>query len=380
VSLSKNPKSAALVLSGGGARGAYQAGVIKAINEICTEKGAEFPFKTLTGVSAGAINASYISTYADDINNGLESLCTLWRDLTPNRVFRTDVAEFTKTGLQWLKGLSLGGLIKTAAPQALLDTSPLRELMTSNLDFDRVRRNLRAGHIDSLAITSTDYVGNVSISFYESRNPIVPWHRARRFGRPTELNVNHVMASSAIPIFFPAIYLEESYFGDGCVRNNAPASPAIHLGAEKLMVIGVRRMSAADNEIRNRPLSPSLARILSVLLNAVFLDAVDIDMERMNRINATLKHVPPGSKEVLLKPLDLFCIQPSQDLGLLAKEHASHLPRVLRYALKGMGTVDEASEIISYLLFESTYCSKLVDLGHEDAWSRKQEIEAFLEL
>lgn len=367
-----------LVLSGGGARGAYQAGVARAIAEIAAEAGLAVPFRAIAGVSAGAINAAYLGAFAHDLLNGARNLCDLWSGLTPELVYETSPLSLARIGARWARTLAVSPILGGAPATSLLDTSPLRRLLSQTLPFASLHRNIEQGVISGVALTATDYATTHTVTFYESAGRIAPWKRRRRQSQEVALGVEHVMASSAIPIFFEPVAVGGAFYGDGCLRNTAPLSPAIHLGADRLIVVGVRKRVGPGDDAAPGPVRPTLARILGVLLNAVFFDAVDFDVERLTSINRMLEvtgMVPAGS---LVKPIEILTIQPSEDLGLIAREEISNLPRVLRYLLRGLGTPAEASEVISYLSFEATYTSRLIDVGHRDGMDVRAQVEAFL--
>lgn len=371
----------ALILSGGGARGAYQVGVVKAIAELCEKSKVTNPFEIITGVSAGAINSSYLACNADSFANGAHGLVQLWSDLTPERVFKTDVSALSKNGISWIKELSFGGLSKTNSKtsMALLDTAPLRELLKEKLDFGRVQKSLEKGSLKALALTAVDYKSSTAITYIQSSLEIQHWQRARRQSEDAVFTAEHVMASSAIPMLFPPVKLGDRYYGDGCIRNVSPCSPAIHLGAEQLLVIGVRKPSKPefnlDSEVQN---PPSVARVFNMLLNAVLLDGIEIDVERLHRINAFLKQVPNSEKSNQLKPLEALFIAPSEDFGELAISMSHKLPRFIRYLLKGLGPLEEAAEVMSYLLFDESYTTRLIEIGYFDAMKMKDEILEFV--
>lgn len=366
-----------LVLSGGGARGAYQAGVAKAIAEIASAAGVTVPFRAIAGVSAGAINAAYLGAFAHDLKNGANNLCDLWSNLTPELVYETSPLSLGRIGARWARTLAVSPIVGGTPATSLLDTSPLRKLLSQTLPFASLHRNVQQGVLNGVALTATDYATTHTVTFYESAGRVSPWKRRRRLSQEVALGVEHVMASSAIPIFFEPVAVDGAFYGDGCLRNTAPLSPAIHLGADRLIVVGVRRRPGTLDD-SPRPVRPTLARILGVLLNAVFFDAVDFDVERLTSINRMLEvtgMVPAGSP---VKPIEILTIQPSEDLGLIARDEVANLPRVLRYLLRGMGTPEEASEVISYLSFEATYTTRLIEIGYRDGMEVRRQVEAFL--
>lgn len=371
----------ALVLSGGGARGAYQVGVLKALGEITHELKLKNPFQIFTGVSAGAINASFLAAGADNFYEQTQSLEKLWSELGMDRVFKTDALSLSRIGLKWMSELSIGALTGTTATRALLDTSPLRDLIESTLDPERIQHLLETEELKALALTALDYRTSMAVTFVQG-HPLLPnWHRSRRKSFKTQITASHVMASSAIPLLFPPIEVEDSYFGDGCVRNLTPLSPAIHLGANKLFTIGVRRVSyTADDEraMKSRG-QPSVARVANAILNAVLLDGIETDIERLRRVNDFLKKVPAEHlPNMNFSPIDTVWVHPLGDIGALANKMSSRLPRMIRFLLKGLGPLEDASEIISYLLFDSDFCKRLIHMGYEDGLQQTEEIRLFL--
>ena len=372
-----------LVLSGGGARGAYQAGVIKAISEIAEKNQIKNPFQIYTGVSAGAINASFMACYAENFYTASEKLCELWSNIESEQVFYTDAVSLSRIGLNMVKDFSFGGFSSTGsqAGKALLDTTPLSELLKNNLPFSKIQSNIQSGYLKNVAITAVDYRNSAGVTFVEGDHHTPSWKRSRRFSELAHLSSEHVMASAAIPMLFPPVKVGERYFGDGCVRNVAPLSPAIHLGAKKLIVLGVRRPSGMAMVETTTPLkaSPSVARVMNVILNAVLMDGVELDIERLNRINDFLSKVPAEHHGNLnFQAIEYLWIAPSVDIGAIAREKAMKLPRIVRYLLKGLGPLDDASEIISYLLFEPSFCTELIEHGYKDGMKQKEEIEKFL--
>lgn len=370
-----------LVLSGGGARGAYQAGVLSAVAEIATANHVKNPFKIYTGVSAGSINACFLAAHADEFARGVEKLRDLWSGITADQVFSTDFLTLGKMGLKWIGDLSLGKFSGLESHKALLDTTPLNDLLKNNLDFSRIQKMIESGDLYAAAITALEYKTSTAITFVEANKKAKMWKRSRRYSEVTQLASEHVMASSAIPLLFPPAFASNRYFGDGCVRNLVPCSAAIHLGAEKIFVVSVRTQNSTAEEQKalEDPNPPSLARVLNIVLNAVLLDGVEVDMERMKRINDFVDKVPSSLHEELnFKKVNYLWVSPKEDLGLLAASMASHLPRIVRYILKGLGPVEDASEIVSYLLFDPSYCQKLIDFGYQDAMEKKDEIKHFL--
>ena len=367
-----------LVLSGGGARGAYQAGVVRAIAEIAAGAGLERPLPVLTGVSAGAVNAAFLASRANDFTAAAERLADLWRDIRAEDVFKTDPISASWLGMKFLSDATLGAFYRKKLARSLLNTSPLRSFLARSIAFEEIPRHLQNGCFDALAVTAMNYTSAFNVTFVQGRPDLPLWTRSRRKSERATIDVGHVMASAAIPLFFPPVRVGHDHFGDGCLRNTAPLSPAIHLGANRLLVISVRRPDSRAAP-QDPGIEPSMARVLGVILNALLLDAVDVDMERMSRVNLTLDSVPDKQREeLMLRKLDYLWIRPSQDIGHLAGDLFDHLPSVIRYLIKGLGTSREASELTSYLLFDPEFCGRLVCLGYEDGISRAEEIRSFL--
>lgn len=374
-------KKIGLVLSGGGARGAYQVGVMAAAADILKQAGEEFKIDIFSGVSAGAINAGFLASESQDLTEACHKLVNLWKSLESRNIFYTDAVNLGKVGLKWMSELSLGALTGTSPGRALLDTAPLKDLLDKNIDYSAIRRNLKDKHFSALAITAVEYQSSNSITFVEGQEGWSPWNKSRKLSEDTHIQSEHIMASSAIPLLFPPQPVDDRWFGDGCVRNTHPCSPSIYLGAEKLFVIGVRQqasMTPLDERLIKADKAPSVARVINLLLNAVLLDGIDLDVQRMERVNEFINTVPEAHRSVLnYKPIDFFWISPSADLGEIAARKSSRLPRVIRYLIKGLGTLEEASEIVSYLLFDPSYCGQLMEIGYEDAMKQKERLLQF---
>lgn len=373
----------ALILSGGGARGAYQVGVINALADICKDLNMPSPFSIYTGVSAGAINAAYMASGCDAFAKTSRGLADIWSEISAEQVFKTDALSMGKIGLKWMGELSFGALSGTTAGRSLLDTEPLWKLIGDNCDFQRIPELIDKKTLHALALTALDYKDSSAITFVQGDDSCKEWKRSRRRSEVAKIRTEHVMASSAIPLLFPPITVNSRYFGDGCVRNVSPCSPAIHLGAEQVFVIGVRSKTEFQTESANYEAikAPSVARVVNVILNAVMLDGIEIDIERMERINEFLKRVPKEHQENLnFKPMDYVFIYPSEDIGAIALSMSHKLPRIIRYLLKGLGPLEEAAEIISYLLFEKEFCTRLIEMGYKDAMKSKGRIVQFLKV
>lgn len=383
----------ALILSGGGARGAYQVGVLKGLAEILESKKKNFnPFQILSGVSAGAINAAKLASCPDEFSTSVEKLIYLWSQLKSGQVYKTNLFS--------LDLFSVANIFKSRSPisfNALLDTSPLKSLLEEHIDFKQITQNIKDKKYESVIITANNYFDKAAVSFIEKHSSIKKssWNDSRRIPEYTSLDVEHVMASSAIPILFPPININGYDYGDGCVRNSTPCSPSLRMGADKLFVIGVRTQIPFDEaavkvSTSKEPHPASMVNIFNTLLNAVLLDSVEQDVHRILRINelvrkAALKEVEASesnakNKSKLLREIPALCISPSVNIGEIARAHAHHLPRLLRTTLNAFGSLDDANEIISYLLFDADFCKKLISHGYDDAYNLKKEICDFFEV
>ena len=371
----------ALVLPGGGARAAYQAGVLSAICEMLPDP-VESPFPILCGTSAGAINAATLACNAENFRAGVEALNEVWRNMRARHVYRADPLGVAASGARWLSSLALGWFIRKS-PRSLLDNEPLRQLLAARLDFRNIDHAIASGALRAVSITASGYTSGHSITFFQAGSEIDTWSRTHRFGSRDRLSVEHLMASAAIPFVFPAIKLHREWFGDGSMRQLAPVSPAIHLGADKILVIGAGRMTEKQERQRGEAY-PSLAQIAGHALSSIFLDGLAVDIERMQRINRTLSVIPEEVKEnngMALRPIETLVIAPSQRLDHLAARHARALPRSVRILLRGMGAMNRAGgALTSYLLFEQPYTRALIELGYRDTEARRDEVRAFLEI
>ncbi len=379
-----------LVLSGGGARTAYQIGVLMALVELLP-RDAPSPFKVISGSSAGAINATSLALGAAAMRPAVVRLHNLWRNLETNKVFRSDFRGIYGKGLHWLVALGVGGLGKRN-PRSLLDNSPLHALLKTHLDFARLRRNIAEGHLRGLSITASSYTSGRSVSYFQAAEDIPAWERSLRMGVPVDLSLRHVMASIAIPMLFPAIRVDNEYYGDGSMREVAPFSPAIHLGARHILAIGTRpdipEELTEEHQARNeKAVYPSLGDIGGYMLETLFLDSYEADLERIKRINQTLSHMPGRARRQLvgkegqsrpLKEVDALILAPSRDLREIAFAHRKRFPWPVRHLLRGIGAFRESSPLPSYLLFDGEYCRTLLELGYRDGCDQHETLRKFL--
>jgi NTE family protein len=385
---------AGLILTGGGARAAYQVGVLSALARIRRESGADLrrnPFGVIAGTSAGAINAAALACGADDYDAAVDRIAAIWRDFQAEQVYRSDSLGMIRSGAQWLTMLSIGWLIarwRRARPRSLLDNRPLADLLLHMVPLERLPRMLRERHLHGLAVSASSYSSGMHVTFYDAAAPIEAWTRSQRIAVPGPIGIEHLLASSAIPFVFPAAALAlegvPEWFGDGSMRQTAPISPAIHLGAKKILVIGAGRMhEPPGRRVDANGGYPSLAQIAGHALSTIFLDALAVDVERMRRINKTLALLPePALANTALRPIDVLVIAPTQRLDDLAAQHQGALPLPVRTLLRGVGVTGEGKDarggaLASYLLFEAPYTRALMDLGEADALARRDEVLAF---
>jgi NTE family protein len=365
----------AIILPGGGARGAYQAGVLKAIGELLADE--TNPFPVICGTSAGAINAVVLASHAHEFLSGVERLEHFWRSMRCERIYRTDAWTVLKSGMRFAGTLLSGGLIRTN-PRAFLDNMPLRLFLQKKLQLEGIQTALEKDALRGVAITASGYTCASAISYFQAQDGIDGWQRARRKGQATKLEVKHLLASAALPIIFPAERIGNEYFGDGGMRMVAPLSPAIHLGANKILVIGTRD-EKPDMPPESPTQYPSAGEIGGYLMDSIFMDTLNADLARLNRINKTLALVPVEKREQTgLINIDSLVIKPSRDLRHITQAHVHEIPRSVQVLLRTLGGWGRDWRMASYLLFESAYCSELIDLGYADGMNAKQEIINFL--
>jgi len=372
-----------LVLTGGGARAAYQVGVIQAIAEICPSQ--ETPFKIITGTSTGAINGAFLMSHADDFKSASEKLWDLWMNIHTHKVYRTDPRAMAALGTRWLG--TLGGFFKPHNRiNHLLDTGPLKTMLTNELPLERLPNFIMEGLLHGVAITATNYSTGTGVSFFDGIESLTPWVRSTRIGTRTPLTVDHILASSSIPLFFPPIKVNGIYYGDGCIRLNSPLSPAIHLGSDRIIAIGIRhqRTNRETVEVNFNPAKgkPTLAEIGGALLNSVFLDSLETDVERMERINGTLSIISEQDRAHIphkLREIPLLVLNPSTDLGHLAVGVLHEFPAIIGFLLRGLGAKENKGwDLISYLAFEKAYTNQLIALGYKDSIDKKDIVSNFM--
>ncbi|MBT5031830.1 MAG: patatin-like phospholipase family protein [Proteobacteria bacterium] len=368
-----NPPTA-LILGGGGARAAYQVGVLKGLAKMLPrKKGAYFPI--ISGTSAGSINAAVLAADADNFHQGVDKLVDVWSNFEPQHVFRTKPWNLASRVMRWGWSSMVAG-DPEKGPHSLLDNSPLRELLSKRIDFDRISTQVSQGYLSALCITACSYTSSRSTSFFVGNDHIKPWHRAHRGGLPDSINVDHLMASSSIPLVFPPVLLNGEYFGDGSMRQNAPISPALHLGASKVLIIGLRIESGAT-PTAPEVTPPGLGQIAGYVMDTLFHNALYSDIERLERINSSLEHIPDNvpHETVGFKPIEHAVITPSVDMARIAEKHYENLPKFLRGALRLIGMERQSSRrFISYLMFEKGFCRELIKCGQKDALEMETEL------
>lgn len=376
--------SRGLVLTGGGARAAYQVGVLKGIAAILP-RAVYNPFPIICGTSAGAINALSIAGRAGPFRLRASKLETIWHNLRASDVYRTDALGVATNVFHMAASLLHSGY-GIGRPISLLDNTPLRQLLENYVKFDYLETAISNGELDAIAISAMSYASGQSVTFFQGQPSIQPWNRARRRGEKTDLTIDHLMASTAIPSLFPAVQLEGGYFGDGAVRQLKPISPALHMGAEQLLIIGVSDKASPANQTPQLDHSPSIAQIMGHMFNSAFIDAVESDLETLRAINRLASVIPQSLKDnngiTDVNAIEVLSISPSQSIDQIAEEHIHELPRSLKLFLKLIGATAQGggTSAASYLLFEPGFSRKLIELGHSDALAQKDAIRNFFDL
>jgi NTE family protein len=376
-----------LAMTGGGARGAYQAGVLKRIGEIKRVQTQGNPFPIIGGASAGAVNGAAIAVGSDDFAAATSVVAQLWADLKPSDVFRCDLLAQTRNSLTWILDLSFGAVLGGGNARSLLDATPLRHYLGTHLDCSRIQDNIKRGHLYALAISATNYSSGKSYLFIQGAKGHPMWNRSRRVTLATRITVDHVCASAAIPVVFQPVKLKTArgtaFFGDGCLRLQQPLSPLIRLGADRIFAIGVRGETVEHQEDADDERAPSLAEVAGLLCNVMFLDHLAADIEHLERLNRLLasNHLRSSGANGYekMRPLRFLHIAPSVDLSDLAGQHRKDMPYLIQYFVNSLGRdAASCSDLMSYLLFTPQYTKALLDVGYRDADERIDEIEGFL--
>ena len=364
----------ALVLTGGGSRSAYQVGVLLALAEMLPR--SRNPFQVIVGTSAGAVAASVLAAEAHQWRRAVAGLERVWANFRSSQVFHVDARHMMRAGAHWVLALISGGMV-LSPPKSMLDNSPLRELLGVNVDFAGIRRSIERGHLRAFAVCATSYSTGRSVAFFEGIDSIRDWSRVQRVGVRTQVTSDHLMASAAIPLLFPPMRIGDEYYGDGAMRQVHPLSPAIHLGADRLLIIGVRARRAAGVQVhRLPPIMPTPGEIFGYMLDTLFTDQIYGDLEQLERLNQLVRADPAARG---LRHVDTLMLAPSVDPTDIAARHVEEMPSGLRALLRVMGARDLAgSQLASYLMFEAGYTRELIELGYRDAMEVQPALLAFM--
>ncbi len=371
-----------LILTGGGARAAYQVGVLKAIAEFLPRR-ARSPFPIICGTSAGALNAATLAINAKSFSMGVQYLVNTWKNFHANRIYRTDVVGVFNNSMLWLAGVIFNMIgINRLTRVSLLDNSPLVEFLDEMLPCEKIQESIDSGVLHALGITVSGYGSGESVTFYQGVKSLHPWRRTGRVGVPTQIEAKHLLASSALPFIFPATQINREYFGDGSMRQMAPISSALRLGATRVLIVGVTPNGNGERPTRSDINEyPSLARIAGHTLNSIFLDRMEVDLERLRSINDLVAFIPEEMRvQANLKHIDVLVLSPSQPIEKIAERYASELPWTIRLLMRLIGARDSGGILVSYLLSESKYTRALIELGYQDALQRREEIMSFIDI
>lgn len=373
-------KNCGISLTGGGARGSYQAGVLKGLAEILKEQdlsGDKNPFQLWSGVSAGSINALACASGLDRFSETVEQLVGLWSEIRPEDVYRTDIKSLSLNSAKWISDLTFGSFLKSKKAKSLLDTEPLWGFLDRHLRFSRVDKLIAEGKLQGLACSAFSFSDNCTVTFLQTREDF-SWNRHKRVSKKTSIELKHIMASCAIPILFPSVKIEDKFFADGSFRSLSPISPLIHMGAKKIMVIGVRGRDEFSE--KRSATEPGIAKMAGAILNSLFFDTLEIDLERVRHINelltATKKELVTARSDYSL--IDYLVIRPSRDVSRMAIDRAKYFPKLIRFLLGGLGPLEESAELASYILFVSEFTKDLIELGYNDTIKQKQSLVKWL--
>lgn len=364
----------ALVLTGGGARSAYQIGVLRALAQMLPR--ARNPFQIIVGTSAGAVAASVLAAQAHLWRQGVAGLERVWANFRTEQVFYVDGPHMVRSGLHWILSLLSSGLV-LSPPKSLLDTSPLRALLGREVDISGIRRSIERGHLRACALCATSYATGESVAFFDAAAQVSEWSRVQHVGRRSELTLDHIMASVAIPLLFAPLKLGSEFFGDGSMRQLNPLSPAIHLGADRLLIIGVNSPEGSGTDSSRPAAMPTPGEVFGYMLDTLFTDQIYGDLEHIERINQLVRAVPQTRA---VRAIETFMMAPSTDPSDIAARHVADMPHGLRALLRVLGGRPEVSghQLTSYLTFEAPYTRALIELGYEDAMQRREPLTAFV--
>jgi NTE family protein len=378
--MSQTPHKIGLVLTGGGARGAYQVGVLKAIAEF-TPRRSRSPFQVICGTSAGALNAVTLAVNAQHFRKGVKYLLSIWNNAQVSDIYRSDVIGVFVNSVRWLSGLFLSLIgINRMNRISLLNNAPLATFLEQTLPCEKIQEAIDAGALHALSVTASGYGSGHSVTFFQGVPGLRPWKRTRRLGMETKIGIEHLLASSAIPFLFPAVHIHREYFGDGSMRQIAPISSALHLGADKVLLMGAWHVEDEAGRRNRMDTYPALAQIAGHALDSIFLDGLEVDLERLERINKAVSLIPEELRASTgMRHIDVLVITPSQPLEKVAERYLNQLPWTIRLLLRAAGVMRRSgANLVSYLLFEKHYCRALIDLGYQDAMKRRDEILVFL--
>jgi NTE family protein len=378
--MSQTPQKIGLILTGGGARAAYQVGVLKAIAEFMPRR-ARSPFQVICGTSAGALNAVTLAVNAQQYRMGVKYLLGIWTNSHVSDIYRSDVLGVLVNSMRWVSGLILSLIgINRMNRISLLNNAPLAAFLEQTLPCEKIQENIDAGALYALSITASGYSSGHSVTFFQGVPGLKPWKRTRRLGMETKIGIEHLLASSAIPFLFPAVHIHREYFGDGSMRQIAPISSALHLGADKVMLVGGWHVEDEEGRRNRMDTYPTLAQIAGHALDSIFLDGLEVDLERLERINKTVSLIPESLRSSTgMRHIDILVITPSHPLEKIAERHITRLPWTIRLLLRAAGVMRRSgATLVSYLLFDRHYCRALIDLGYQDALKRRDEIMVFL--
>jgi NTE family protein len=364
----------ALFLAGGGARGAYQAGALKGISDILQTK--HLPVQIISSVSVGSINASFLAMHADNFSTGTSKLVELWSSLHCENIYKISNTSLIQS--VWRNFFNMLFHRRIKGGQYLLDTSPLKNLLDTQINFAQANRNIEHGLLQTFEVAAVCYDKAETVSFYRSSQPQAEWHFNRQISHATDIQCEHILASSAVPLFFPAIEIDSLHYGDGGLRNTAPLRAALKFDADSILIIGTRRMPTLGLIQTAQSGNITFAKILSNMLDAAFLDNIDYNMDAINNINRNLEKLPPDcQRELPWKKIDLLYLHPNADLGKLADKKRMSMPFLLRYLMNAFGTKGQSSDLLSFLLFEGDYCKEVIELGYDDVMRQRPQIELF---
>jgi NTE family protein len=367
--LSTEPPKLGLVLTGGGARSAYQVGVLKGIADLL-RRGSACPFPIITGTSAGAVSAVALASDAAHFRRSVLAIERVWRDFRVHQVFKADAMSMLRSGLHWFLAFITGGWL-VQPPHSLFDNSPLWELLRTHLNFEGIPRSVYKTHLQSIGISATCYADADSVTFFAASAGVEPWHRVYRKGVRATLALDHLMASLAIPFLFRPVLLNGAYYGDGAMRQTSPLSPAILLGAQRLVIIGVNDPAPTGTQPSRAPVEPTFSQMFGFMLDSLFMDTLNANLERINRYNESAS----------MQPIETLVLTPSRDVNEIARRHVNELPRALRTLLHALGAHNSPNSLLlSYLLFERGFTREMIEMGYQDAKARAAEIREFLRL